>query len=83
MSLSPEIIDAMVESGCSVEQMAAVVKASLAKQQEQVADKRAKDAERQRKHRARNAVSRDVTVTDCDSVTAPLSPSPRIVTGKH
>jgi hypothetical protein len=75
MSLSPAIIDAMVASGCTVEQMAAVMKAALAGEEQRVADKRAKDAERQRRHRA----SRDVTVTECDSadsVTEPLSPAP-------
>ena len=73
MSLSPAIVDAMVSSGCSVEQLAAVMKAALAEGDQHVSDRRAKDAERQRRHRA----SRDVTVTNGDSVTAPaLSPSP-------
>ena len=64
----------MVASGCTAEQIAAVVKASLAEVEQAKSDKRAKGAERQRRHRERNAASRAVTVTECDSVTeAPLS----------
>ena len=69
MSLSAAIIDAMIASGCTAEQLAAVIKADLAERDGQVAEKRQKDAERQRRHR--HAVSRDVTVTDGDSVTSP------------
>jgi len=77
VSLSPAIIDAMLAAGCTAEQLAAVIKADLADRECQVAVKREKDAERQRRHRERNAVSRDVTVTDGDSVTeAPLSRPP-------
>lgn len=76
MSLSPAIIDAMVASGCTAEQLAAVVKASLAEQESRAMEKRAKDAERQRRHRS----SRDVTVTACDrrdnEVSSPLSSPP-------
>ena len=71
MSLSPAIIDAMVAAGASVEVLAAAMKADLVERSGQVAVKREKDAERQRQHRARNAVSRDVTVTNGDSVTGP------------
>ena len=76
MSLSPAIIDAMLAAGCTAEQLAAVVKADMADRESQTAAKRQKDAERQRKHRERNAVSRDVTVTECDRVTDPLSRPP-------
>lgn len=75
MSLSAAVIDAMVASGCTPEQMAAVIKADLIERDAAVETKRAKDAERQRRHRA----SRDVTVTPCDnadSVTEPLSRPP-------
>lgn len=86
MSLSPALIDAMVASGCSVEQMAAVMKAALAEEEARRAEKRAKDAERQRKHRSKGEMSRNVTVTTCDNRDAvspndyisnplPLSPS--------
>ncbi len=73
MSLSSAIIDAMVAAGASVEVLAAAMKADLAEREDRVEIKRQKDAERQRRHRA----SRDVTVTECDSVTNPtpsLSP---------
>lgn len=76
MSLSPAIIDAMLAAGCTAEQLAAVVKADMADRESQTAAKRQKDAERQRKHRERNAVSRDVTVTDRDSVTEPALSRP-------
>jgi hypothetical protein len=63
MGISAAVLDAMVAAGCSAEQIAAAVKASLSEQEARAAEKRAKDAERQRRHRA----SRDVTVTDCDT----------------
>lgn len=71
MSLSPAVIDALVAAGCTVEQLAAAMKASLAEHEHRAAEKRTKDAERQRKHRQRHALSRDVTVTNGDSVTEP------------
>lgn len=76
MSLSPAVLDAMLAAGCTAEQIVAVVKADLEARESQMAEKRQKDAERQRKHRERNAESRDVTVTECDSVTDPLSRPP-------
>ncbi len=76
MSLSPAVLDAMLAAGCTAEQIVAVVKADLEAHESQMAEKRQKDAERQRKHRERNAESRDVTVTECDSVTDPLSRPP-------
>lgn len=76
MSLSPAVLDAMLAAGCTAEQIVAVVKADLEAREGQMAEKRRKDAERQRKHRAGDAVSRDVTVTGCDSVTDPLSRPP-------
>lgn len=77
MSLTREMIDAMVAAGVTVEVLAAAIKADLAARENQVSAKREKDAERQRRHRERNAVSRHVTVTGCDSVTDPsLSPAP-------
>lgn len=75
MSLTPEIIDAMLESGCTAEQIAAVVKAALLKQeqkdQSEITAKR--EAARLRKQKQRekenddvtqcHAMSHDVTVT--------------------
>ena len=66
MSLTPSMIDAMLAAGCTAEQIAAVVKASLVDGEAKAAEKRAKDAERQRKSRANRGLSRDVTVTECD-----------------
>lgn len=78
MSLSPAVIDALVASGCTVEQLAAAVKASMADSETKLIEKRRKDAERQRKYRSDNAASQDVTVTECDkrdpSLSLPLSP---------
>lgn len=67
MSLSASLIDAMVATGCTVEQMAAVVKAALAEEETQKACKKAQAAERQRKCRAGKRMSRSVTVTSCDT----------------
>lgn len=76
MSLTPAMIDAMVASGCTAEQMAAVMKAALADRDEKLAEKRAKDAERQRKSRVNRGLSRDVTVTECDERDATPFPAP-------
>lgn len=68
MSLSAAVIDALVAAGATVEQLAAAVKADLAEAEQRLANRRAKDAMRQRKSRA----SRNVTVTPRDSTdTAP------------
>jgi hypothetical protein len=78
--IGPEVLDAMVAAGCTAEQIAAAVKASMAAdgaaEEARLAKKRAGNLERQRRFRnARNAVSR---VTECDtpSPLPPLSPSP-------
>jgi hypothetical protein len=62
MSLSVAVIDALVAAGATVEQLAAAVKADMAEAEERLAQKRANDAERQRRSRA----SRGVTVTPRD-----------------
>lgn len=72
MSIAPETIDAMIAAGASAEVLAAAWKAEMAAQEQLLETKRAKDAERQRRHRA----SRGVTVTECDKQDAPLSPAP-------
>lgn len=75
MGLSASMIDAMVSAGCTAEQLAAVIKADIAEREGVANERRARDAERQRRHR----MSRDVTVTECDidghGVTPPF-PSP-------
>lgn len=67
MSLTPAIIDAMVAGGCTAEQLAAVFKADFKDRQKADEERRAKDAERQRRHR----LSRNVTVTECDVAESP------------
>lgn len=80
MSLSPAVLDALLAAGATAEMIVAAVKADLAGQEERIANKRAKDAERQRKSRSNRAghdVSRNVTVTECDvTETDPLSLPP-------
>ncbi|WP_150131813.1 hypothetical protein [Sphingomonas carotinifaciens] len=73
MSLSAAVIDALVASGATVEQLAAAMKASLLEGEQARATKRAKDAARQQRSRAnrKDAVSRDVTVTPRDECDAP------------
>lgn len=61
--ITDAILDAMVESGCSAEQIAAVVKAALRKQDDKKTEQRARDAERQRRHRK----SRNVTQCHSDN----------------
>lgn len=69
MGLSAEILDAMVESGCTAEQIAAVVKASLRK--------RASGAERQARYRARKRDESDAgDVTERNVTPPPSSSSP-------
>lgn len=80
------MIDAMVEAGCSVEQLAAVVKAALLADARREDELRAAAAERQRQSRARrasgHAMSRDVThvtVTTRDTCDPPASPPSPLV----
>lgn len=77
MAVSSDILDAMVASGCTAEQIAAVVKADLAARDREIEEKRAKDRDRQRRSRAsRHAESRDVTVTGCDNDGHRVTPRP-------
>lgn len=57
MSLTPAMLDAMVAAGCTAEQIAAVVKASLTDADDRIAQRRARDAERSARRRARSDVS--------------------------
>lgn len=66
MSLATTI-SAMVAAGCTAQQLEAVVLAHEADAAKRVAEKRAKDADRQRRHRS----SRNVTVTQRDCCDAP------------
>lgn len=67
MSLSATVIDSLVASGVTVEQLAAAIKADLAEGDTRAQAKRDKDAARQRKSRK----SRSVTVTPRDSTDSP------------
>lgn len=53
MGLSSAVIDALVASGCTVEQLAAAMKADLAEQEARRAAKRENNAERQRRFKAK------------------------------
>lgn len=66
MSLPTHIIDAMIASGCTPEQVLAVVKAEAKLDDEREAKKREQNRIRQRNHRARNALSPLVTVSHSD-----------------
>lgn len=72
--ITSEIIDAMVESGCSVEQLASVVKAALKTNEIKAEEKRKKDRERKKKSR----MSRDVTRTPSDKKTKRKEPKEKI-----
>lgn len=65
-------IDAMVAAGCTPEQIAAVVRAHEEAREEKAVERRAKDAERQRRSR----MSRHVTVTPRDGCDTPPKVSP-------
>lgn len=52
MSVTPEMIDAMIAAGLTREQMATLMKASLAQAEAEKADKRAKAAAKKRRQRA-------------------------------
>jgi hypothetical protein len=68
MTLPNTVIDAMIEAGCSAEQLAAAMKAANADAEARAQHKREVDAARKRRQRERDAgVSRTVTRTARDS----------------
>lgn len=69
----------MVAAGCSQEQMLAVARAHEAEVESKLIEKRAKDAERQRKSR----LSRRVTVTPCDSALHAVTEAPNARAPAH
>ena len=84
MSLSASMIDAMVQAGCTAEQLAAVMKADIAEREAMDSRRRGMDAERKRRQRSKDSVtdshalSRDVTRTTRDSTEkAPDKVSPQ------
>lgn len=66
--IDPSILDAMVASGCTAEQIATVVKAAIASCDDRKAAKRANNAERQRRFRERNADNALRGVTNAEQV---------------
>jgi len=78
-------IKAMLASGCSAEQIASVVEAYEAKEQDKAKERRAKRAAAKREERSRRLMSPNVAATTCDNVRQnattcdipfPSSPSP-------
>lgn len=61
--ISAAVLDALVAAGASTEMIVAAVKADAREEENKAAEKRAKDAARQRKSR----MSRGLSVTSCDS----------------
>jgi hypothetical protein len=78
MSISPEVLDAMLAAGCTAEQIVAAVKADAAVGETRRATKRENNAERQRRFRQRNARNalRDVTERDAPPPDKERSPTP-------
>lgn len=71
MAIDGAILRAMQAAGASVDIIIAAVEADAALANERTEMRRAKDAERQRRHRA----SRNVTVTECDSTDSVTDPA--------
>jgi hypothetical protein len=72
--MTPETIDAMLAAGATAEVIAAAWKSEITAQMKVTEQRRAKDSERQRRHRE----SRDVTVTNGDAANVtsdPVTPS--------
>ncbi len=70
MAIRGEVLDALLAAGATAEQIVAAVKADAAVEAMRLAEKREKDAERQRKSRSKRR-SCNVTVTPRDSCDAP------------
>lgn len=67
MSLTAAHLDALILSGCTAEQIVALVKADMAEREANLVRRRVMDAERQRRKRSRG-------VTQCHADTNELSP---------
>lgn len=82
MAIDATILRAMQDAGASIDVIIAAIEADAAIDELKLAEKRAKDAERQRQHRAnKSATSQDVTVTERDNAdvteSCPLSLPPK------
>lgn len=73
MGLSRAMIDAFVEAGGTVEQLAAMIKADLDEQEARKAQKRAGNAERQRRFKAKR---REVTDDNAGNALPSVTPPP-------
>lgn len=71
MSLPHAVLDAMLEAGCTAEQIVAAVKAASVAEEASRASKRAGNAERQRRFKAKNKVTSDNAGNALPSVTPP------------
>lgn len=71
--IDPAVLRAMLNAGCSADQIVAVAEEAARADEERKAEKRAGNAERQRRFRQRNAASRVTGVTNGDN----LSPKER------
>lgn len=67
--IAPEVLEALKEAGATVDMILAAIRADAALADKATEERRARDRERQRRHR----MSRDVTVTRCDR----RDPSPK------
>lgn len=65
--MKPEVMRALAAAGATIEMITAAVEAEQLIEQEKLVEKRAKAAERQRNKRERDALSRNVTVTERDT----------------
>lgn len=74
--MTPEALDALVAAGATAEMIVAAVKADMVADETRKVERRAKDAERQRKSRTNrrgHGKSRGVTVTECDPLNEYIS----------
>lgn len=81
MAISADIIDAMVASGCTAEQLAAVIRADALAEKEKKAHRREKNRIYQQKHRARQQSKRLQSDVSADTLfplggSSPTPPSP-------
>lgn len=67
MTLTKAMIDALVENGCTLEMLAALVKADIDEQEAQRARRRKGDAQRQRESRENRRKGQSQPVTTCHS----------------
>lgn len=86
MTIAPEILDAMKDAGASIDVILAAIRADQALADKVAEERRAKDTERQRRHRLSRAVT-PVTRDKCDTppnediLTPPrISPKPNGLT---